>query len=225
MIKGGAIAIAFDDANSSDMTVGMQALLDRGLEPKGTSYIPGSYVGKTNRLTIENIVQMLSLGWDIQCHSYYHTIGGVNGGMTSMTAQELMDDMQLQDNFFENEIGIPAPRHHAYPGGASSQMMHNIMGRYRDSFRTTQAQFFSKGVDKYRIPAFSFEGTTIEKIEEYKKIIDYVMANDLPIIVFLHDLYDEDKINAYGQILDYIKSKNTKLVTVSELYEKIWENN
>ena len=103
MIKGGAIAITFDDANSSDMLVGMQAMIDRGLEPKGTSYIPGSYVGKTNRLTIENIVQMLSLGWDIQCHSYYHTIGGVNGGMTSMTVQELMNDMKLQNDFFENE--------------------------------------------------------------------------------------------------------------------------
>ena len=222
MIKGGAIAITFDDANSSDMTVGMQAMIDRGLKPKGTSYIPGSYVGKTNRLTIDNIITMLSLGWDFQCHSYYHNIGGVNGGMTSMTAQELMDDMQLQDNFFENEIGIPAPQHHAYPGGASSQMMHNIMGRYRDSFRTTQAQFFSKGVDKYRIPAFSFEGTTLEKIEEYKILIDYSIENDLPLMAFIHDLYTEDKISAYGQILDYVVDSKIKLMTVTEMYNSVF---
>lgn len=222
MIKGGALAITFDDANSSDMTVGMQAMLDRGLPAKGTSYIIGSYIGNPNRLTQTDLIDMIAQGWDIQCHSFYHTLGGPNGGMTGMTAQELIDDMKLQNDFFENEIGIPAPQHHAYPGGASSQMMHNIMGRYRKSFRTTQAQFFSKGVDKYRIPAFSFEGVTVEKIEEYKTLIDYSVENNLPLTVFIHDLYTEDRISAYGQILDHIVESKIKLMTITEMYNSVF---
>lgn len=222
MIKGGAIAITFDDGNKSDLTVGMQAMLDRGLPAKGTSYIIGSYIGNANRLTQTDLIDMIGQGWDIQCHSWFHNLGGPTGGMTGMTAAELVDDMKRENDFFVNTLGIPAPQHHAYPGGASNDLMHNIMGRYRKTFRTTQAQFFTKDVNKFRIPSFSFEQQTEADLARYRAIIDFVMANNLPLIVFLHDLTTPEQISAYGQILDYLKLKNTRLMTVSELYETVW---
>lgn len=214
-MKEGLIAITFDDGFVTDLTVGLQAQLDRGMEPKGTSYIIPSWTA-SNRLSASQQLELVNNGWDLQCHSYTHTTGGPNGGSTGLTAAQLHQEMQNVNAYFETTLGLPAPEHHAYPGGASNTLMHNIWGRYRKTLRTTQAEFCPTKPNRYRVPSIGFGNTS--NLAAYYRIIDACDRHGLYMIAVLHELAG-DLVAHYGAILDYIKAKtNVRLVTISELY-------
>ena len=100
-------------------TVALPLQKEKGFKPKGTTYIVTGWVGiAENRLTIEEILEMIADGWDFQCHSHSHALGGPDGGSTGLTPTEMFEEMQNVNLFFTSQLGIQTPEHNAYPGGA-----------------------------------------------------------------------------------------------------------
>ena len=98
MKKQGYICIAFDDGNKTDLTIGVQEQLNRGMIPKGTSYIIGKYVAEwaegSPKMNTNDCLEMLGYGWDLEDHSYSHSY---DGNMTQMTTAELNQELDLMD--------------------------------------------------------------------------------------------------------------------------------
>lgn len=208
-MKQGLLAITFDDGFKTDLTVGLQEQLNRGMEPKGTSYIISSYTG-ANRLTNEDKLTLVNHGWDLQCHSHTHPLGGPGGGMTGLTAEELRQEMQNVNKHFVEDLGLPPPEHHSLPGGAYNKLILDVIGKYRKTMRTTTKRFFRNNINGAVL--------TLGDEENFRQTIDICMKYGVYAILLFHELDTEEKVDHYKAVLDYVQETGIRLVTISELY-------
>ena len=213
------IVMTFDDGNKTDYTVALPLQKEKGFNPKGTTYLITNWVGVSNRLTVAEILEMIADGWDFQCHSNTHALGGPDGGSTGLTPTEMFEEMQNVNLFFTSQLGIPIPEHNAYPGGASNDKLRNIWGTFRKTLVTTQQNFILPNVNRQLVPRFSLE--SYAGLERAIKVIDTCLENGFSAIFMLHDLTTTEQIEAYSKTLDYIKKTGIKLATMKELYEEI----
>lgn len=219
-MRQGMIALTFDDGYKTDLTVAMQKQLDRGMEPKGTSYIISAYTGESYLDASEKLT-LVNNGWDLQCHSHTHTLGGPDGGMTGLTAEELHQEMQNVNAHFQDDLGLPPPEHHAYPGNANNKLIRDILSLYRKSMRVGGSRFCSWSPDLTRLPCFNSEyGTNVNSLEKIKWVIDMCSKHGLYAIINFHELKDEETVR-YGQILDYMLEKKIRIASHRELYNEL----
>lgn len=210
------LMITFDDGYKTDMTVGMQEQLNRGLEPKGTSFIaPGLF--PELRLTKAEQMEMINQGWDIECHTYNHP---VDVGFDNLTAPEIHTEMQLINEHFES-MGLPFPQFHAYPGSKNNKLVRDIVGRYRLAMRTTDEGFITDKVDWHQVPSFNSATTSDILIPKYQWMTDQMVKQGFCASVHFHALDTPDKILGYTTLLDLVLEKNIKLVTFTEMYREI----
>lgn len=216
-MKKAMVALTFDDGFKTDLTVGLQMQLDRGMTPKGTSYIVPSFVSAV-RLTPAEQMQMASAGWDLQCHSQNHVLGGPQGGSSGLTADELHKSMQDVNAYFES-LGLPHPEHHAYPGGANTKLMRDIWGTYRKTLRTTQNWLFTENINFQQLPSQTVENPA--NLEYYKKYLLTAKKYNLHCTLFLHELATPEMQEHYGKLLDFMIDEKINLVTISEMYNEL----
>ena len=211
------IAFTFDDSFKTDLTVGLQKQLDLGIKPKGTSYVITSPTYRNpGRLSAEDMIHMINLGWDIQCHTHTHPVGA--GGLTVYTAEQLYQEMQNVNTFFNDELGIPAPEHHAYPGGSSNDLVVNVLKRFRKTMRGTQNFIVTDKPDWEQLPIYPYA-----KGDGYdpKKIVDLCAEKGTSAIFMIHELADPQLRSDYEDLLEYAVNSDVDLVTISELYNRL----
>lgn len=200
----GVLALTFDDGNKTDLTVGLQKQLDRGMDAKGTSFIIGSR-DSVGSLSNDDKFTLIDNGWDVQCHTYTHLS---DGDLTAKTAAQIHDEMQ-QNNAHFASLGLPHPEFMAYPGNAHNKLVRDICGKYRKMARSDAGQFISKKTPKMYLPIIGTNDTTLDILSKY----------DYAGIIMLHELTTPEQIAGYEALLDYVLVKRIKLVTFTELYK------
>lgn len=223
-MREGMIAITFDDGFATDLTVALQSQLDRGMTPKGTSYIITNKVDGVGRLSTDNVLSLVNNGWDVQCHSHTHPLDGPQGGMTGLTAAQLHQEMQNVNAYFTS-IGLPAPDHHAFPGGDYNKLIRDVVGRYRKTMRTTTGSYatFLTQLPPWRVrpvSAFNFDTASAATLNNIKWAIRTCKKYGLGAILFSHEFTSPEQIAQYGAILDYCLEQKIRLVTISEMYNE-----
>jgi peptidoglycan/xylan/chitin deacetylase (PgdA/CDA1 family) len=210
----GVIAMGWDDGSATDLTVACQMQIDRGMIPKGTSFIIGSYNTGT-WLSDEQKVELSDKGWDLQCHTYSHI------RVDELTAAQIRADLLLNDAYFES-LGLPKPQHLAFPFGLYTAEAGMVASRYRKSMRSTQTGFFQRGVNLWQIPEFNVNVyTETEGSVGITRLIDIAVKHDLMMVTNNHSFANQDEIDIYGEILDHAIRSGIRMVTFSELYELI----
>jgi len=211
------LMITFDDGFKTDLTIGLQEQLNRGMSPKGTSFIaPGLYPAL--RLSAEDQLELINNGWDIQCHSYNHP---VNTGFDNLTAEEIHQEMQAINEYFATVLNLPPPQFHAYPGSRHNKLVRDIVGRYRLAMRTTDERFISPKPDWHQVPSFNSEDTAENLLPKYRWVIEQCEKHGLCASILFHALDTEDKIAGYTGLLDLVQKSNVKLVTFTEMYREL----
>jgi len=211
-VKQGLIAFTWDDGHKTDVTVALQEQLDRGMEPKGTSYIITG-ASPTNRMNIAEKLTLVNNGWDLQCHTHNHPLGP---NLTGHTAEQLHEEMQLSNAHFRDELGLPEPKHLAYPGGGHNKLVRDIVGLYRTTMRTTVPMPLSKKPNWHEIPSFPFDP---ENLERNIRIIDACVDYGLCATFYAHEFDSQARIDAYRAMLDHCLNRKIRLVTMTELYD------
>ena len=206
----GILAITFDDGNKTDLTVGLQKQLDRGMDAKGTSFIIGSR-DSAGSLSNDDKFTLLDNGWDVQCHTYTHL---ADGNLTTKTASEIHYEMQ-QNNAHFASLGLPYPDFMAYPGNAHNKLVRDICGKYRKMARSSAGQFISRKTPKMYLPIMSSYMSGDVVLKE----VDMLAKYDYAGTIMLHELETPEQIAAYEALLDYVLVKRIKLVTFTELYK------
>ena len=217
-MKPGTLAFVFDDAYKTDLSVGMQAQLDRGWEPKGTSYLITSYTGEL-RLTVEEKLTLLDNGWDLQCHSHTHPL---DPNFTGMTSDEIHEEMQNVNAHFVNDLGIPPPEHHTPPGGATGQntLVRNIVMRYRKTMMGRREKFIGPKPIMNLLSSNGGSGLAQHKtMSELRNWMELCLKHGFHMAMSFHMLDTPELVDRYNEILDHVEDTQIQLVTISELYK------
>jgi len=213
----GVLSLSFDDGNKTDLTIGYQGMIDRNIKPRGTTFLIPSFVAPT-RLTLQERIDLINGGWDMECHTYNHAYAP---DLTELTPNEIREELKLVNEYFIDILGIPSPTVIAYPGGATNDYVKGIIKPFRKMARGTQEGFITRNPDMLELQSFSFITNTLDKL---KWVIDMVNTYGLYADIRMHELETTEDIEKYGLLLDYIKQTNTRLVDMRELYQLLNKN-
>lgn len=210
----GTIAITFDDGNKTDLTVGAQVQIDKGLSPKGTSYVIGSSIGNAGHtMTVNDLHTLVAMGWDVQSHSYSHFNFDIK------TTREIYDDIVAQENFFRTNQLAP-PRHLAFPQGQRDLEALSVVKRTMLTSRVTEHALFDRSVDIYNLPTIAFNGNSGDTAIISPKL-EAISKYGYMATIMIHQLETEGKVTEYGLFIDAIIGLDIRLVTISEMYDLI----
>lgn len=227
MDKRGYICFVWDDGFKTDKTVAMKMQLDRGLKPKGTSFIVGYHVvnNEPARLNIEECREMLDYGWDFQDHSYSHPV--ITSDFVDLTGDEMRADLQQMNDLFENKLHIPKPEHWSIPGGTLNEKVLNVVGRERKTIMVGGSRFITPYSNALMLPSFDISPKYkyIDYLDEsgdrkqtIRKVIDDVVKYGYGAVLYCHEMSDSAEIEAYKDALDYSIASGAQLVTLTEMY-------
>lgn len=226
MDKRGYICFVWDDGFLTDKTVALQKQLDRGIDPKGTSFVIASSVLGTNsdRLHIADCKEMLDYGWDIQDHTFSHSL---NPSFSEMTGEQIREDLQRANDFFINTLNTAKPEHWSVPGGTLSRKLLDVVSRERKTIMVGGSRFITPYTNALMLPSFDISPTYeyISDLDEsgdrkqtIRKVIDDVVKYGYGAVLYCHEMSDLAEVEAYEDALDYAIASGAQLVTLTEMY-------
>lgn len=214
----GIVTIAFDDGYDSDYTHA-RPVLDKYHFP-ATSYVVGSLVGSSGRLSVEQLKNLQDLnGWDIASHSYTHS------NLTERARPEIETDLVLSKQFLEQNGLYRGSEHFAYPHGAfDSEELRSLVQKYFSTARTALGPSETlPPSDPHRLRVMMVVNTTTPA-EVSQQVQAAIAGGDWLILVF-HKIVDSDADDdseylqgSFEQIVDDIASRGVEVMTVSEVY-------
>jgi len=222
----GCIAVVIDDGRKTDLTVGLQEQLNRGMIPKGTSYIVGNYIGSSDDyLSVSDCKTLLNNGWDLEDHTYTHGVG--DDSFYLKTGDEIRAELQEMNDFFVETLGTAKPKHWSIPGGSLNRKILDIVGRERETIMVGGSKFITPYSNALMLPSYDISPTYNQSATSadssrtitIRKIIDDCVKYGYGCALFCHELEEQTEIDAYRDVLDYGLWSGARFVTVSELWE------
>ena len=184
------VALSFDDGPNNYTTPKVLDILEE-------FQVPASFfvIGKEiNESTAEQMVRAISLGCEIQNHSYTHSF------MTKMSTEEVVDELQRTDDLVEKYTGI-RPWLFRPPYIDQNKSMHEAL-----------EHTFISGIG---CSDWEADHSAQDRFEE---LIPKVQDGD---IILLHDFTGNDNtVEALRMIIPKLKEMGFGFVTVSQLFEK-----
>ena len=214
------VIFCFDDGNAEHATLTKSIFDNRGV--KATLYIISDRIDQAGYLTSADLLSLHEDGYDIQCHSQTHT------NPRDLTSAQINAEFAAVDALFTN-IGIPTPKHHAYPGGVSYSRNINEVYKYRQTARGIGNTFkFHNG---YITGMFNI-GTarTMDNggLSSLTDGIDVALANNGLVIFYGHGVYEDDpsetiyhdpvKASVLRAGIDYALDSGVSIKTISDIF-------
>lgn len=213
------VTFAFDDGFDSDYIMA-RPVLDKYHFP-ATSYVVGSTVGSSGKLSIEQLKNLQELNrWDISSHSYSHS------NLTARPRAEIEDDLSLSKKFLENNRLYKGSEHFAFPYGEfDSEALRAVVQKYFKTARTVEGPVETlPPSDPYRLRVMMVSNSD-SPLQVSERVRAALAGGDWLIIVF-HRLVDSDAdqeteylVSDFEQIVDDVASRGVDVMTVSEVYE------
>ena len=169
-----------------------------------------AYVGDENKYTWEELKQLQSEGYEIVSHGYDHK------DFDTMTDVQLIEDCEKVKSLF-NQHGIDYKNICVLPNNKQGNT--NIIKKYYNfcyGNTTTGNSHATLPLDSMKIARCNIEGYTLEQL---KARVDNAIANKAYLTFMIHSWMDvfqtEQKQQDIKDLIDYIKSRNIKIVTSS----------
>ncbi|MGB4590047.1 MAG: polysaccharide deacetylase family protein [Clostridiaceae bacterium] len=203
----------FDDGYNTDYKYAFPILSNAGFP--GVSYIVTGTIGTTGKLSLEALNLLQDSGWDISSHTSNHTYYKLETFETFK--QALIDSRQwLLDHGFTKGAD-----HFSYPGGWNDNTIRLEVAKLYKTARLNieQRRESVPPSDIYRLKAVPVvTGMTLETI---RAKIDATLENGQWLIFMFHKVVpggtgQDITPEFFEQIVDYLVSKNAKVVTMSE---------
>ena len=213
------IAITFDDGARSDYMIAYWEMEKRGM--RGTSYVNTSSIGGGAKLTWLMIKNMLRDGWAVECHTHTHA------RLTDLTEQQIRDELEAVDTEFAAQ-GLDVPEHHAYPYLSHDATVRSVVAEYRDTARRGGAGLQGyNDIDYTQMTAKAAYLEVDADLDVIKGIIDTAVAEDKILILYTHSIHDSVfpsggcLTHLFVEMLEYIKNKRVRVVTIPQLYDYV----
>ncbi len=220
--------ITFDDGYDDVFNEAFPIMAANG--QKGVAFVTSDYVDTIDHMTKANLLIMRDAGWDISNHTKSHQ------QLTKLSWEGLDREINgcyqwLVENGFEKSA-----RYFAYPYGLYNDRAIQKVKEKHVLARSviddgSQAHLILGGNVEYLIKALNV--TNKVSVSTVKKAIDEAILTGSPVIIFLHQIVDEeaDKSTKYltsdfKEISDYLKSrsKDIDVITFDDYYKMLDEN-
>jgi len=188
----------------------------------GTTYINTGNIGKINKLTLEQLVEMQNVyGWDISSHAVRHL------DITQKRFEaELEDELALSKQYLLDNGLTKGAEHFAYPFGKfDNNFSMDLVKKYYKTARVVRGDVETLPVaDPYKLRVmYVFNYTNPDQVS---KRVQNVMENGDWLILVFHGIVDSDADNFhltylksnFEKIVNNIYNKGIKVKTVSEVY-------
>lgn len=213
----GAVTFCFDDGRGSVFTLA-KPLLDAYNYP-AVAFIITSRVGTNGYMTLNNLLDMQSAGWDISSHTKNHIDLTVQNNQTIMT--ELKDSKNwLIDNGF-----LKGARFFANPFYRTNPTVQELVSQYYLMSRPYSARYETiPAGNQYNIRTYATANTTTsaDVISAINNAVTYGSWAVITMhIITTGDLSQETYMTAatLKTILDYCYANEVSIKTFSDIYD------
>lgn len=183
------VALSFDDGPNNHTTAQVLDILEEYGVP-ASFFVIGQHI---NDQTAQQMTRAISLGCEIQNHSYTHSY------MTQLSVDQFMDELERTDDLVEKYTST-RPTMFRPPYIDHNASMHEAVGHT-----------FINGVGCQDWDA------SVSAQARYNDLMGKVKDGD---IILLHDFYGNDNtVEALKMIIPELKKRGYAMVTVSELFE------
>ena len=210
----GMVSLNFDDGTPSFYANGLPILTSHGLT--GTDYIISGELGNSDSITVAQMLQLQTLGYEIGDHTKTHV------DLTTLTQPQIVDEVTNSKTDLE-ALGVNPITTFAYPYGTWNNLTDQVVKQ--SGYLGARTALVQDGGPNFRdgnpflLRTMSVESTTT--LAQVKAWIDRAIADKTWIILVFHgidtttDQYSTTptELNA---IADYLKSSNIKTVTNAE---------
>jgi len=207
---------SFDDGTTTDLTVTKPLFDSFGL--KCTFYINGYSIESEDHMTWDQVLSLHNDGYDIQCHGYRHY------DETTLTEQQLKDNMTLNDTAFVNN-GLPSPSHHAYTYYRQNASVRQTVGDYRFSCRgagdendglNNNYYFVWKASIPHRLQNVGVDLTSQSMLNDFKVKTDLSLERKTHLMLSCHSSDFDPEI--LGEAIEYLIDKGFRIVTMKDYW-------
>jgi len=208
----GMVSLDFDDGSISEFTNGIPILNDAGF--KSTQYIITDYVGTdSDYVTSSNILQMQTLGHEIQNHTKSHPY------LTQLTQTQVTEEIMGAKSILLS-LGVNQVTALSYPfGDHNDSIVNSVRNLGFSAARTTEQGDNYKNSDPLILKSYSLEKSTT--FTQIKTLIDNAVKNRNWLILVFHQIDDtgwqfSTTPAKLQKVVNYLKQNNIPVVTVSQ---------
>ncbi len=212
-LKEPMVSITFDDIWKTAYTRGAADLDKHGF--KGSFYITRLYTETPadSYASLDDVKDLIKRGHELGSHSHRHT------ALSTMAAPDLIEDTRKITTLLQ-QLNVPSSGV-AYPFGDFDDKVETEIQRYHTYARTSLLGLNDATASRYRlrIVAVTTETTTADLL----RWIQAAQDSKTWLILLFHDLGEPAPRNPYTtsydqylQILDDLKARNMKVVTVEQ---------
>lgn len=220
--------IQFDDAYDSEYIKGFPIFEANGQQ--GVMYVRTDAIGTAGFMTVTQLKEMQTAGWDISNHTTDHTLLSTLEEADQRTKINDAYDWLVANGFGKTAWFL------AYPGGDYNSTTikvakeFHIVGRRVSGVTIPHFRFGENGLDT----AWVVQGRGISRdtgVNTVKANIDTAIDTDALIMLYLHGIVDanpdvyENLTSEVQEISDYLKTRedagDISVVTLTEYYEAV----
>lgn len=213
------VIFTFDDAFTSAYTVAMPYLRSKGLVGNIAPY--SGIVDTTNHMTLAQLQEVYSYGWDIMNHSTTHP------DFSALTYTQVCDEIQSMQNYLLTNGFTRANDIMIYPVNYSD------MGKQVAKDLGFVAARGLRGRINYAHPddMFNLRSNVPGKtsvLSDFTPYIDKMLSTGGTYIFTIHDIVaspsgsNDVAITLFQGLVDYIVANNIKVVTYSQWYNSLF---
>jgi|GEM_PF-4111023 len=210
----GIVTFIMDDGNACCYT-DYKPLFDAQGEVACPAIVT-DWVGTTNFMTLAQLLELQTSGWEILSHTKTHP-----EFLSALTEAQIITELSESKAYFTaNGLTV---ENMVYPSNDNDAVVRKITMDYYNSGRAAITQYFSPAyntspVDSYNMLSVEIVGVEAADIANYKTYIDNAYTNNGWMIFFTH-FATAERLAAYDEIIDYIQAKNMEIVTVKQALE------
>ena len=216
----GVVTFTFDDGFSQANDVAAPILAAHQFP--ATAYVIVDEVGKSDRVSLDDLHALSAAGWDVGAHAYTQVDHALN--FTELSRDEVEDDM-VNTRAWLIANGFTGYDHCAYPSGEFNGDVLALAGTYFTSCRTIyagQQELFPPSDSRRLRVGYITSSVPLSVAEEY---VEEARENHEWLILVFHKLVDgtpaastEWRTSDFQALVDQVAASGLPVETVTDVY-------
>lgn len=208
-----------DDGNKKDYENLKPIAVSKGVP--FVSAIVTNAIGNTTQMTLAQLLELQSLGWEMSSHTHTHTT------LTTLTYDQIDIEMKTSKETLEG-LGIKCSTL-CIPYGIYNDNVLEISRKYFRGARSSDGGINTPPLKTFRTVSVLYaedsvidavSGFARNSLEYYKLKVDNAVAQNGWLQFLMHsNNVDATQLGYLGQLIDYIQSLNIDIVTLDEGFD------
>jgi peptidoglycan/xylan/chitin deacetylase (PgdA/CDA1 family) len=211
------IVLTFDDGHKSIFELAFPEM--QKYNYPGVSFDPTGFINSAGKMTLENIRELESAGWESGGHSVTHA------NLTTLTIDSARSEIRMNYEQLVN-LGLKH-RCFAYPSGHSNSEIDKIILQYFSIIRTAQDQRYGYPINLGKLGYVQAQQN--DDANSLLMRVAHGITEGESVIIFGFHLFTEGeptyitmlKMSAFRGLLAGIHKRNLEVVTLSEAVDRL----